>query len=220
MVEAPIFHVNGDDPEAVVLVTQIALDYRMEFHQDVVVDIVCFRKLGHNEQDTPSVTQPLMYKKIAAHPGTRKLYADKLAAQGVIAATEADDLIKSMRTALDAGQHTADPVLSNFKSQYAVDWVPFLDRKWTDAADTAVPLAELQRLAQRITAIPADFKLHPLVEKVVADRAAMGEGRLPVDWGMARALRLRLAGGERLCGAPLRPGLRPRHLRPPPRRAA
>ena len=185
MVEAPIFHVNGDDPEAVVLVTQLALDYRMEFHRDVVVDIVCFRKLGHNEQDTPSVTQPLMYKRIAAHPGTRKLYADKLAAQGVIAATEADDLIKSMRTALDAGQHTADPVISNFKSQYAVDWVPFLDRKWTDAADTAVPLAELQRMAQRITTIPADFKLHPLVEKVVADRKAMGEGRLPVDWGMA-----------------------------------
>ncbi len=185
MVEAPIFHVNGDDPEAVVLVTQIALDYRMEFHRDVVVDIVCFRKLGHNEQDTPSVTQPLMYKRIAAHPGTRKLYADKLAAQGVIAAADADELIRSMRTALDAGQHTADPVISNFKSQYAVDWVPFLDRKWTDAADTAVPLAELQRAAQRITAVPADFKLHPLVEKVVADRKAMGEGRLPVDWGMA-----------------------------------
>jgi len=185
MVEAPIFHVNGDDPEAVVLVTQIALDYRMEFHHDVVVDIVCFRKLGHNEQDTPSVTQPLMYKRIAAHPGTRKLYADKLAAQGVIAPGDAEELIRSMRTALDAGQHTADPVISNFKSKYAVDWVPFLDRKWTDAADTAVPLAELQRAAQRITDVPADFKLHPLVEKVIADRKAMGEGRLPVDWGMA-----------------------------------
>ncbi|MCJ7839043.1 MAG: thiamine pyrophosphate-dependent enzyme, partial [Burkholderiales bacterium] len=135
MVEAPIFHVNGDDPEAVVLVTQIALDYRMEFHRDVVVDIVCFRKLGHNEQDTPSVTQPLMYKRIAAHAGTRKLYADKLTAQGVVTEAEAEELIKSMRTALDAGQHTADPVISNFKSKYAVDWVPYLDRKWTDAAD-------------------------------------------------------------------------------------
>ena len=185
MVEAPIFHVNGDDPEAVVLVTQLALDFRMEFHRDVVVDIVCFRKLGHNEQDTPSVTQPLMYKRIAAHPGTRKLYADKLLAQGVVGESDAEELIKSMRTALDAGLHTADPVISNFKSQYAVDWVPFIDRKWTDAADTAVPLAELQRMAQRITDIPADFKLHSLVEKVVADRRAMGEGRLPVDWGMA-----------------------------------
>ena len=185
MVEAPIFHVNGDDPEAVVLATQLALDFRMEFHRDVVVDIVCFRKLGHNEQDTPSVTQPLMYKRIAAHPGTRKLYADKLLAQGVIADAHAEELIKSMRTALDAGLHTADPVISNFKSQYAVDWAPFVNRKWTDAADTAVPLVELQRMAQRITDIPADFKLHSLVEKVVADRRAMGEGRLPVDWGMA-----------------------------------
>ena len=89
MIEAPIFHVNGDDPEAVALVTEIALDYRMKFHKDVVVDLVCFRKLGHNEQDEPMVTQPLMYKIIDQHPGTRKLYADKLAAQGVIGAEEA-----------------------------------------------------------------------------------------------------------------------------------
>ena len=84
MVEAPIFHVNGDDPEAVLFVTQLALDFRQKFHKDVVIDIVCFRKLGHNEQDEPLVTQPLMYKKIAQHPGTRKLYADKLVAQDVI----------------------------------------------------------------------------------------------------------------------------------------
>ena len=197
MVEAPIFHVNGDDPEAVVLVTQLALDYRMAFRRDVVVDIVCFRKLGHNEQDTPSVTQPLMYKKISAHPGTRKLYSDKLAAQDVIAPGDAEELIRSMRAALDAGQHTVNPVISNFKSRYAVDWLPFLNRKWTDAGDTAVPLPELQRMAQRITGIPADFKLHPLVEKVIADRRAMGEGRLPVDWGMAEhfAYATLVAGG-------------------------
>ena len=157
----------------------------MEFRRNVVVDIVCFRKLGHNEQDTPSVTQPLMYKKIGAHPGTRKLFADKLAAQGVIAAGDAEALIKGMRASLDAGQLTVDPVISNFKSKYAVDWMPFLNRKWTDATDTAVPLAELQRMAQRVTAIPANFKLHSLVEKVIADRRAMGEGKLPVDWGMA-----------------------------------
>ncbi len=185
MVEAPIFHVNGDDPEAVVMVTQLALDFRMEFHRDVVVDIVCFRKLGHNEQDTPAVTQPLMYKKIAAHPGTRKLYADKLEAQGVIARDEADNWIRSMRAALDAGENSVHPVISNFKSRHAVDWAPFLGRKWTDAAETAVALTELRRIAQRITDIPAEFKLHSLVEKVIADRKAMGEGRLPVDWGMA-----------------------------------
>jgi 2-oxoglutarate dehydrogenase E1 component len=136
MVESPVLHVNGDDPEAVVLATQLALEYRMEFRQDVVVEITCFRKLGHNEQDTPSLTQPLMYKKIAAHPGTRKLYADKLAAQG-LGDTLGEDMAKAYRAAMDAGKHTVDPVLTNFKSKYAVDWSPFLGKKWTDAADTA-----------------------------------------------------------------------------------
>src|SRR2546423_14475795 len=143
MVEAPIFHVNGDDPEAVLFVTQMALDFRQKFHKDVVIDIVCFRKLGHNEQDEPLITQPLMYKKIAQHPGTRKLYADKLLAQGVIAPEEPEALIKRYRAMLDAGQQTVSPVLSNFKSKFAVDWAPFLNSKWTDAADTQVPLAEL-----------------------------------------------------------------------------
>jgi len=182
-VEAPVLHVNGDDPEAVVLATQFALEYRMEFRKDVVVDIVCFRKLGHNEQDTPSLTQPLMYKKIAQHPGTRKLYADRLAAQG-LGETLGDDMVKAYRAALDAGRHTVDPVLTNFKSKYAVDWSPFLGKKWTDAGDTAIPLTEWKRLAERITTLPASITPHPLVKKVYDDRAAMGRGELNVDWGM------------------------------------
>jgi 2-oxoglutarate dehydrogenase E1 component len=134
MVEAPVLHVNADDPETVVLATQIALEYRMVFNKDVVLDIICFRKLGHNEQDTPSLTQPLMYKKISAHPGTRKLFADRLAAQG-LGDTLGDDMVKACRAALDAGKHTdSDPVLTNFKTNYSVDWAPFLNQKWTDAA--------------------------------------------------------------------------------------
>jgi 2-oxoglutarate dehydrogenase E1 component len=183
MIEAPVLHVNGDDPEAVVLATQLALDYRMEFAKDVVVDIVCFRKLGHNEQDTPALTQPLMYKKIGAHPGTRRLYADKLAAQG-LGEHLGEEMVKEYRAAMDAGKHTIDPVLSNFKSKYAVDWTPYLGRKWTDAADTAIPLAEWKRLAERVTTVPADFAAHPLVRKVLDDRAAMGRGEVNVDWGM------------------------------------
>ncbi|NCP41590.1 MAG: 2-oxoglutarate dehydrogenase E1 component, partial [Rhodoferax sp.] len=174
-VEAPVIHVNGDDPEAVVMATQWALDYRMEFKKDVVLDIICFRKLGHNEQDTPALTQPLMYKKIAAHPGTRKLYADKLSAQG-LGATLGDDMVKAYRAAMDAGKHTVDPVLTNFKSKYAVDWSPFLSKKWTDAGDTAIPMAEWKRLAEKITTIPASVHPHPLVKKVYDDRAAMGRG--------------------------------------------
>jgi 2-oxoglutarate dehydrogenase E1 component len=188
MIETPILHVNGDDPEAVVYATQLAMDYRQEFNKDVVLDIVCFRRLGHNEQDTPALTQPLMYKKIAVHTGTRKLYADKLAAQSVVSGEQAEEMIKAYRQAMDEGRHTVDPVLTNYKSKYAVDWSPFLNRKWTDHADTAVPLAELKRLAERVTTIPETFKLHPLVEKVLADRRAMGKGEQPVDWGMAEHL--------------------------------
>ena len=188
MIEAPVLHVNGDDPEAVVLASQMALDYRQQFNKDVVVDIVCFRKLGHNEQDTPALTQPLMYKKIAQHPGTRRLYGDKLVAQNVLAADGPDLMVKAFRAAMDAGKTTHDPVLTNYKSKYAVDWSPFLGKKWTDAADTALPTAEIKRLAERITTLPADFKAHPLVEKVIADRAAMGRGEINVDWGMGEHL--------------------------------
>jgi 2-oxoglutarate dehydrogenase E1 component len=188
MIEAPVLHVNGDDPEAVVFATEIACDFRKEFKRDIVVDIICFRKLGHNEQDTPALTQPLMYKKIAQHPGTRKLYADKLALQGVLTAEGSEELIKQYRQAMDEGRLTVDPVLSNFKSKYSVDWLPFLNRKWTDAADTAVPITELKRLGERITKVPENFKLHPLVEKVMADRAAMAAGKHPLDWGMGESM--------------------------------
>jgi 2-oxoglutarate dehydrogenase E1 component len=183
MVEAPVLHVNGDDPEAVVMATQLALEYRMTFRKDVVLDVVCFRKLGHNEQDTPALTQPLMYKKIAAHPGTRKLFADKLAAQG-LGENLGDEMAKAYRAALDAGKNTTDPVLTNFKTKFTVDWSPFLGKKWTDAGDTAIPLAEWKRLAERISTIPESVTPHQLVKKVYDDRAAMGRGEMAVDWGM------------------------------------
>ena len=183
MVEAPVLHVNGDDPEAVVLATQLALEYRMTFQKDVVLDVVCFRKLGHNEQDTPALTQPLMYKKIAAHPGTRKLFADKLTAQG-LGDTLGDDMAKAYRAALDAGKNTTEPVLTNFKTQFTVDWAPFMGKKWTDAGDTSIPLADWKRLAEKITTIPESVTPHQLVKKVYDDRAAMGRGEIPVDWGM------------------------------------
>ncbi|MBS0391408.1 MAG: 2-oxoglutarate dehydrogenase E1 component [Proteobacteria bacterium] len=183
MIESPVLHVNGDDPESVCMAMQLALEYRMEFSKDIVVDIICYRKLGHNEQDTPMLTQPLMYKKIAQHPGTRKLYADKLAAQG-LGATIGDDMVKAYRAAMDDGKHTIDPVLTNFKSKYAVDWSPFLNQKWSDTADTAIPLTEWKRLAERITTIPESVTPHMLVKKVLDDRAAMGRGDANVDWGM------------------------------------
>ena len=188
MVEAPVFHVNGDDPEAVALATEIALDFRTQFQKDVVVDLVCFRRHGHNEQDEPMVTQPLMYKLISQHPGTRKLYADKLVTQGVIQPEDAEEMIKAYRTALDGGYHTNKTVLSSYHPPFAVDWTPYKNAKWTQAVDTAVPLAELKSLSEKLTTVPPEFKLHPRVEKVIADRRQMGQGKLPLDWGMAENL--------------------------------
>ena len=188
MVEAPIFHVNGDDPEALLMVAEIALDFRTQFKKDVVIDMVCFRRLGHNEQDEPLVTQPLMYKKIAQHPGTRKLYADQLAAEGVIKSGEAEKMVNSYRSAMDAGYHTNETVLSNFKPPFTVNWAPFKGTKWTDPVTTSVPLERLRRLSEKLTTIPQNFKLHPRVEKIIAERRLMGQGKLPLDWGMAEML--------------------------------
>ncbi|WP_298397901.1 2-oxoglutarate dehydrogenase E1 component [uncultured Azonexus sp.] len=188
MSDAPIFHVNGDDPEAVALVTQLAVEYRQTFQKNVVVDIICFRKLGHNEQDEPMVTQPLMYKIISKHPGTRKLYGDKLIAEGTLPADGPDQMIKEYREHLDKGELLYNPVLAGYKHPMTIDWTPFLTKNYIETCDTRVPVAELQRLAQRLTDIPENFTLHSRVKKIVEDRAAMGEGKLPVDWGMAENL--------------------------------
>ncbi len=188
MIEAPIFHVNGDDPEAVALVTQIAMEFRQEFKKDVVIDIICFRKLGHNEQDEPMVTQPLMYKKIAQHQGTRRLYAEKLQAQGVIGEDDADQMIKDYRAALDEGRHLIDPVISDYHSKFSIDWTPFVDVPYTEKCDTTVSISELQRLSHRLTDIPANFTLQSRVQKIIDDRRQMGDSKLPVDWGMAENL--------------------------------
>jgi len=188
MAEAPILHVNGDDPEVCLLAIEIAMDYRQKFHKDVFIDLVCFRRLGHNEADEPMITQPLMYKKIAQHPGTRKLYADRLLAEGVVKPDEPEAMIATYRTAMDKGLHTNTTILSNYKPAYTVDWSAFKGRKWTESYDAAVPLATLKALAKKLGEIPEAFKMHPRVERVIADRLAMGEGKLPLDWGMGETL--------------------------------
>jgi 2-oxoglutarate dehydrogenase E1 component len=188
MVEAPILHVNGDDPEVALLVIEIALEYRQRFHRDVFIDLVCFRRLGHNEADEPMVTQPLMYRRIAQHAGTRKLYADRLVAAGIITAEEADAMVGTYRAAMDRGQHTNKTVLSNYKPPFTIDWSPYVGRHWADNVETSVPLATLRELSVRLTTVPEGFKLHSRTEKVMADRRAMGEGKMPLDWGMGETL--------------------------------
>ena len=168
--------------------TRLALDYRMQFRHDVVIDIVCFPQAGPQRAGHPSLTQPLMYKRIGHHPGTRKLYADKLTTQGVLAEGDADQMVKDYRQLMEDGQRTIEPVLTDYKSKYAIDWSPFLGAKWTDQADTAVPLAELKRIGERITTVPEGFTVHPLVAKLLNDRRNMAKGEVNLDWGMGEHL--------------------------------
>jgi len=188
MVDAPVFHVNGDDPEAVVLVTQAAMDFRMTFGKDVVIDMVCYRRLGHNEQDEPMVTQPLMYKKIAKHPTTRRIYADRLIAEGVIAPSDPERYVNEYRVHLEGGGSLVRGMPTDYKRMYAVDWKPFVGTAWTQPAPTSIPASQVRELASRLTAIPAGFKLHPTVEKIIAARRLMADGEQPLDWGMAENL--------------------------------
>jgi 2-oxoglutarate dehydrogenase E1 component len=188
MAEAPIFHVNGDDVEAVALVTKLAVDFRQEFGRDVVIDLYCFRKLGHNEQDEPMVTQPMMYKKIHAHPGVRKVYADRLVAEGTLSPDEPETMIREYREHLDQGELLHDPVLSNYTRTHAKGWKPYLAKSYIETWDTRVPTQEIERLSKRLTTLPEGFVLHPRVKKIVEDRRAMGRGELPFDWGMAENL--------------------------------
>ena len=189
MVDAPIFHVNADDPEAVLRITEIALDFRMQFSKDVVIDMVCFRKLGHNEQDEPLVTQPFMYRFINQHPGTRALYAMRLVEQGTLQAEEPDAMVADYRRAMDEGRDPLQSALNGLRHEYGVNWSKYTGNlPWNVAVGTAVPRARLQQLTQRLTTLPENFKLHSRVEKIIADRVAMGKGELALDWGMAENL--------------------------------
>ncbi len=189
MVDAPIFHVNADDPDAVLLISEIALDYRMRYQKDVVIDMVCFRKLGHNEQDEPLVTQPFMYRFVRQHPGTRAVYAQRLVVEGVIQAAEADAMIADYRKAMDEGRNSIHPALDRGESKRPSTWASLkVQTPWDVAVDTSVSLERLRQLALPLTTLPDGFVLHSRVQKIVEDRAAMARGELPLDWGMAENL--------------------------------
>lgn len=186
MVSAPILHVNGDDPEAVILATQIALDYRNEFKRDVVIDLVCYRRHGHNEADEPSATQPLMYKKVKKHPTPRQLYADKLNAEGSLNKAKTDELTAYYRKLLDEGQCTVEQWRP--MTEHSVDWTPYLGHEWNDDYDKEISLEKLKELAGKISTIPADHKVHNRVQKIYDDRVKMASGEKLLDWGMAENL--------------------------------
>ena len=188
MIEAPIFHVNGDDPEAAVFVMRLALAYRERYHKDVVIDLVCYRRLGHNEADEPAATQPQMYQVIRQHPTTRALYAERLVAEGVIAESEPAALVERYRDGLDQGKPLARAALGMIGNQYTVDWTRYAKADWTESVSTGVELARLRSLGERLSRLPADFTLHPRVAQVIASRSRMFAGELPLDWGAAETL--------------------------------
>mgnify|MGYP001815879087 FL=1 len=188
MVQAPIFHVNADDPEAVLFVTQLAVDYRTEFKKDVVIDLICYRRRGHNEADEPSVTQPLMYKKIRTHPTTRDLYAAKLVAEGLVTQEEDQFLVERFRESLDRGEPMVSSLVSEPNKTLFVDWSPYLGHEWTLPADTSMDIHEMQALAHETNVAPDNFPLQRQVAKILEDRRKMAAGALPVNWGFAETL--------------------------------
>jgi 2-oxoglutarate dehydrogenase E1 component len=188
MVQAPILHVNADDPEAVLFVTQLAVDYRNEFKKDVVVDLVCYRRRGHNEADDPSVTQPLMYEKIKHHPTTLDLYAQRLIAEEVIAADEYQSLVDGFRESLDRDEPLVSNLVTEPNTELFVDWSPYLGHDWDVAGDTRIDIHHLQHLANQINQAPEGVPLNRQVKKILEDRRKMAGGAMELNWGMAETL--------------------------------
>ena len=191
MIDAPIFHVNGDDPEAVVFACKIATEFRQKFQKPVVIDMFCYRRHGHNEGDEPSFTQPLMYKAIAAHPGTLEIYADKLVGEGVVTSGEVEKMKADWRHRLDAELEAAQSYRAN-----KADW---LDGRWAgfhragDSDDprrgnTGVEIAKLKEIGEKITALPKDFHLHKTLTRFIDNRRKSIETGANIDWSTAEAL--------------------------------
>ncbi|MBI2993336.1 MAG: 2-oxoglutarate dehydrogenase E1 component [Gammaproteobacteria bacterium] len=188
IVQAPILHVNGDDPEAVVYVAKLALDFRMEFKKDVVIDIVCFRRHGHSEADEPAATQPIMYQKIRNHPTVRAIYSDKLAAEGLVSRDEADGVAKRYVESLDSNHAVAGALATQVDTQFLINYSPFKGNSWFTEADTAISAEQLRHLSARITSVPDGFRLHPTVQRIIENRKRMGAGEMPMDWGFAETM--------------------------------
>jgi len=210
MLETPIFHVNADDPDAVIFVARLALKYRQRFHKDVVVDLVCYRRHGHNEADEPAATQPVMYQVIRKHPTTRQIYADKLVTANVIGKDDAASIVEQYRQGLDEGKQQARASLGMIGNKYTVDWSKYAGSDWTERVKGGGDLARLKALGERAVKFPESVTLHPRVAQVMANRAKMFRGEMPLDWGAAETLAyasileegnsIRITGQDSGCG--------------------
>ncbi|MDH5435357.1 MAG: 2-oxoglutarate dehydrogenase E1 component [Gammaproteobacteria bacterium] len=190
MVNAPILHVNGDDPEAVLFATRIAFDYRMKFKKDVVIDMVCYRRHGHSEADEPLATQPMMYKTIKAKPTVLDIYRGRLEQESVITSSDTDQYMDDYRASLDAGQCVVPELISNKEANYPYDgvWYPYLTGEKNTAAHTGISLEFIREVSEQLHQLPEGFELHSSVAKIMNNRYKMASGALPVDWGYAETL--------------------------------
>jgi 2-oxoglutarate dehydrogenase E1 component len=188
MVQAPILHVNGDNPDAVMFAAMLAMDYRYEFGKDVVIDLVCYRRRGHNETDEPSSTQPLMYNVIRKHSTTRTLYAQKLVSEGILEQDQANEMANEYRASLDNGDFVVHNLVREPDTSLFVNWEPYLGHDWRTPANTGLDLKILQTVATQITTIPDGIQAQRQVAKIYDDRRKMAGGALPLNWGMAELL--------------------------------
>ncbi len=188
MIQAPIFHVNGDDPEAVLFVSQLAHDFRHTFRKDVVIDMFCYRRRGHNEADEPAATQPMMYQVINKKATTRTLYADQLIQQKVLDRSSADAMVENYRADLEAGKHVANALVLEPNEKMFVDWKPYLGHDYTDIWDTTFPIERLKELGTKMRQLPEGFVMQRQVSKVIDDRLKMQTGEMPLNWGAAEVL--------------------------------
>ena len=188
MIEAPVLHVNVDDPEAVIKATRLALDYRTEYRKDVVIDLVCYRRHGHNEADEPAATQPKMYKAIRKHKTVRQIYAERLVDEGLLDAARADGLVEEYRSHVDTGERVSPVSLGLIGNQFTVDWSRYLDGHLYQDVESALDPETVAALSAALTALPDELKLHPRVDRIIGDRRKMASGDLPIDWGFAESL--------------------------------
>jgi 2-oxoglutarate dehydrogenase E1 component len=188
MVQSPVFHVNGDNPEAVLFVTRLAIDYRMKFKRDVVIDLICYRRHGHNEADEPAVTQPAMYHFIRQHPPVRKLYADALIAEGIITREDEQRMDEDYQNALKRDEIVSRPVLQDATNYLKTRWDHYLGQEWTTPYDSALPIQAVRALSEKLVNVPAGFSLHPRAAAILDSRRKMAAGEIPMDWGFAESL--------------------------------
>jgi 2-oxoglutarate dehydrogenase E1 component len=187
MIEAPVFHVNGDDPEAVLLLADLVVDYRNRFKKDVVIDLVCYRRHGHNEADEPSATQPIMYHKIKRQATLRELYAEKIVKEGQISVEAATALVKEYQAALDSGKQSMVNIVANVNRK-SHNWSQFIGSEPRMMVDTSLDKETLYKLAKKLEKLPEDFELQRQVGHIIETRAQMTAGKVPLDWGYAETM--------------------------------